>query len=637
MFQPVQRRQGVRTIALLLLVLTLLLSACLGRTTPEPTATAEPSPFPPTETPLPPTETPAPDPVWDRIQAEGRMYVGLSADYPPFAYVDEDYKVNGFDLALIQEIGRRLDVPLSIRDMAFDGLLPAVQLGQIDAAIAALSVTEEREGLVDFSHVYYVGEDAILARENSQTPIIDVEDLARSRIGVQDGSVYQSWLERTLVDPGLLQSQNLITYTTITAALDALTAPSPAIDFVVVDRLVGENAELERPVRIAARNFNPQRYAIALPQGATTLQAKINEALIEMQNDGVLAALVRQYLQVENYVPPAPATPGAPFPTAAPIGCLDGMAFVQDLTYPDFNMTAPPVFQPQEGFQKGWRIRNTGTCTWNSAYRLVFVDGNRNGADMSGQPVAIQGTVPPGGIYDIYVNLIAPSVPGVYQGFWSMRNPNGLFFGERIWAGIEVRPAATATPSQPAPTATPSTPPVVINSFTVNPNEVPVGQCFQVSWNFDHREALSTVRLLRNNNLIAQDMPANGATQDCPNAPGTLTYSLQIISVSKFGAQEDVTVNVVGSLPEPPAISLFEAVPDQLSVGQCVELTWQFSGDDLALAQIFRGDQVIGNDLAANGVLEDCPAEPGQIIYRLQVDAEFGGSAQKSIFVTVVE
>lgn len=632
----IQVRPGARALTWMI-VLAVLLSACLSRGTPEPTPTVEPSPIPATDTPEPPTPTPAPDPVWDRIQAEGRMYVGLSADYPPFAYVDDNFQINGFDLALIQEIGRRMDIPLAIRDMSFDGLIPAVQLGQIDAAIAALSVTEEREGVVDFSHVYYVGEDAVLAQENSRAEVIDVEDLSSSRVGVQDGSVYETWLQRTLVDPGLMLPQNLVTFTTAVDALDALTAATPEIEFLVLDRLVAEEAALERPVRIAARNFNPQRYAIAIPQGATTLQAEINQALIDMQNDGTLAALVRQHLRIENYIPPTPSAPGTPVPTAAPVGCLDGMAFVQDLTYPDFNMTAPPVFQPQEGFQKGWRIRNTGTCTWNSAYRLAFVNGNRPGADMSGQPVAIQGTVPPGGVYDIYVNLIAPSVPGFYQGFWSMRNPNGLNFGDRIWVGIEVAGRATATPTRIPATETPSTPPVVINVFRVSPDELALGQCFTINWDYGAREALSTVRLLRNSNVIAQDLLPNGATQDCPSEVGPITYSLQIVSVSQFGAQENVSVNVLGSQPQPPVITTFIASPDQISVGQCLDLTWEFSGQDLALAQIFRGAEVIASDIAMNGTLQDCPVAPGQLIYRLQVDTEFGGSAQQSIFVTVVE
>ena len=103
-----------------------LLSACrvLGPT-PEPT----------------PTPVPAPEQAWERIQERGKMVVGTSADYPPFAYYNRLYRMDGFDPALIQAIGQKLGVQVEIRDYAFDGLFNALQLGEIDLAIAAITVT----------------------------------------------------------------------------------------------------------------------------------------------------------------------------------------------------------------------------------------------------------------------------------------------------------------------------------------------------------------------------------------------------------------------------------------------------------------------------------------------------------------
>ena len=70
------------------------------------------------------------------------------------------------------------------------------------------------------------------------------------------------------------------------------------------------------------------------------------------------------------------------------------MAWVADLSYDDDNMKNPPVLQPGEPFQKGWRVRNTGTCTWDNSYSLNYVRGNQYGAQMNGQPVGIQGQSP---------------------------------------------------------------------------------------------------------------------------------------------------------------------------------------------------------------------------------------------------
>ena len=83
-------------------------------------------------------------------------------------------------------------------------------------------------------------------------------------------------------------------------------------------------------------------------------------------------------------------------PTPTPAGCVDNMAYVADLNYDDHNMTAPPVMQPGQAFVKTWRIRNSGTCTWDSKYYLAYASGNSPLAQMGGQPTYIKGTVPPG-------------------------------------------------------------------------------------------------------------------------------------------------------------------------------------------------------------------------------------------------
>ena len=96
--------------------------------------------------------TPTADDSLARVQGAGKIVVGTSADYPPFEYYVSDFQVDGFDIALMNEIARRLGVQAEYRNFAFDGLVSALQINQIDTAIAAISVTSAREALVDFSN-----------------------------------------------------------------------------------------------------------------------------------------------------------------------------------------------------------------------------------------------------------------------------------------------------------------------------------------------------------------------------------------------------------------------------------------------------------------------------------------------------
>ena len=114
-----------------------------------------------------PTPAPAPADLWDQIQKSGRMTVGTAADYAPFEYYNSRFQLDGFDIGLIREIGKQLGVKVEIKDYAFDGLYNALQLGQIDVAIAAISETPERQQYVDFTNSYYAGVGAALANAQS--------------------------------------------------------------------------------------------------------------------------------------------------------------------------------------------------------------------------------------------------------------------------------------------------------------------------------------------------------------------------------------------------------------------------------------------------------------------------------------
>nr|6Y16_A Chain A, Amino acid ABC transporter, periplasmic amino acid-binding protein,Amino acid ABC transporter, periplasmic amino acid-binding protein [Thermotoga maritima MSB8]6Y16_B Chain B, Amino acid ABC transporter, periplasmic amino acid-binding protein,Amino acid ABC transporter, periplasmic amino acid-binding protein [Thermotoga maritima MSB8] len=91
----------------------------------------------------------------DEIKSRGYLLVGLSADFPPFEFVDENGNIVGFDVDLAKEIARRLGVELKIVDMTFDGLIPSLLTKKIDVIISGMTITEERKKVVAFSDPYF--------------------------------------------------------------------------------------------------------------------------------------------------------------------------------------------------------------------------------------------------------------------------------------------------------------------------------------------------------------------------------------------------------------------------------------------------------------------------------------------------
>lgn len=567
------------------------------------------------ERPQPPT---AEDDSWQRVQTAGRLLAGTAADYPPFAYYNDDFQLDGFDVALIREIGQRLGVQAEIKDQIFDSLNNELQLGNIDVAIAAISVTADRNAVVDFSSVYYVSQDAVLFRDGDPTSSIgSVNDLASRRIGVERGSVFENWLQTTLVDPGLMPAGNLLAYQKAEHALRDLREERN--DAVIMDLPPAEAAVAAGGVKLVAQGLNPQAFAIALPKGARTLQAQINSALLSMQNDGRLVQLIQQYLRVppEQILPtPSPNPTPTPGPTTSPPPCVDGLSFVQDLSYDDRNMTVPPIVPPGQVFSKGWRVRNSGTCTWDASYVFRFVGGNTPAAQMNGQPTAVVGTVPPGATYDIYVNLIAPLAPGTYQGFWAMHNGRNQAFGDRVWVGIRVPAPATVTPP---PTQTPA--PGI--NFTVDRTNIQQGECVTFSWNTQN---VRQVYFYRDGEPWQQNqVGTQGSRVECP--PYTLGYFLRVVKPDNSVETRQITIYVT-PVTDAPRITQFVAAPPQVTAGQCINMQWNVEGD-VENVSISGNGTLLWATAPVRGRLQNCPANVGTTEYVLMATGPGGSSTAR--------
>ncbi len=434
--------------------------------------------WPDSEPPPPPA---AQDESWQKVQEAGVLRVATSADYPPFSFYNDDYQIDGFDVALIKEIGTRLGVNVEVSDYAFQGLASVLQVEQVDVVIAALAVTPEREAIVDFSNIYYVGEDGILAQADSDIDAItNPGQMAGMRIGVQELSIYQNWVQVNLVNTGLMGEGDLFTYAKPEHAVDDLR--QDRLDLVIMDLQPATVALSTGDLELVGRSLNQLRLAIALPKGTNALRAEINQALLDLQNSGKITELAGIYLGLkpEDVIPPPTPMPTPEVtatvtvtpevtvePTEAP--CVDAMEFIEDLNYDDEDLTNFPKVDPGEAFQKGWRIKNSGTCLWNSSYFINYVRGSDPAAQMQGQPTSIKGAVEPGKTYELYVDLVAPDIAGKYVGYWQMHNGKNEAFGQTIWVAVQVRQTDPGTPTATITPQATNTPPVEPTATEVPP------------------------------------------------------------------------------------------------------------------------------------------------------------------------
>ena len=191
---------------------------------------------------------------------------------------------------------------------------------------------------------------------------------------------------------------------------------------------------------------------IALFTAAALLIASCNFPLFagprEEEADTLATAVAMTVQAMETQPPVQPtATPlptitpqltntvSAP-PTAAPQPC-DKTVLVTE-TIPDGTQ-----FSTDESFIKTWTLKNIGTCTWNTNYKLVFVEGESMSGPVS---VALPETVAPNGQTTIEVGLKAPAKEGTYRGYWQLRNDSNQLVGD-VWVDIKVSTQAFSVTS----------------------------------------------------------------------------------------------------------------------------------------------------------------------------------------------
>jgi len=135
-------------------------------------------------------------------------------------------------------------------------------------------------------------------------------------------------------------------------------------------------------------------------------------------------------------VPPT-STPISPTKTGTPVSICNIGKFVKDVTIPDWT-----TLSAGETFTKTWRIQNVGTCTWTTAYDLVFVSGSAMNAPAV---IPLTANVAPGQTVDLSVSMKAPETSGDYTGFWMLRNQYDARFGvganaaTSLWVKIKVK------------------------------------------------------------------------------------------------------------------------------------------------------------------------------------------------------
>ncbi|WP_297297572.1 transporter substrate-binding domain-containing protein [uncultured Brachyspira sp.] len=225
------------------------------------------------------------------ILTNNQIKVGIYVYDYPFSYLSNN-TINGFDYDLISEVARLSDLTIKFMPMQFENLIPLLQENQIDAAIAGMTITEDRKKVIDFSEKYYTSTQAILIKKSSNLKTFN--DLKGKTLGVIRG---------TISDTIISTNKDIIVKRFDNCGSALLSLKVDKLDATMFDKVTCDYyLKYDDNIRLLDGLDYPQEdYGIAVSKGNYALLNTINESLNQIMTNGFYDGLLSKYFDTNLF------------------------------------------------------------------------------------------------------------------------------------------------------------------------------------------------------------------------------------------------------------------------------------------------------------------------------------------------
>ena len=220
-----------------------------------------------------------------------KLKIGTDTNFMPFEF-KKDGQYVGFDIDLWAAIAKEIGVEYELQPMDFNGLIPALQTGNIDAAIAGMTIKSEREKVVDFAYPYYDAGLLILVRAD-EAGIKNIDDLEGKVVATKLGTTSEDFTKKNAKTKDIKLFPNIDgAYMELgTGGADAVIFDSPAVLYYASTAGQGK-------VKVVGPLYMGQSYGIAFPAGSP-LREKATIAILKLMEDGTYARLYKKWFGTE--------------------------------------------------------------------------------------------------------------------------------------------------------------------------------------------------------------------------------------------------------------------------------------------------------------------------------------------------
>lgn len=209
-------------------------------------------------------------------------------DFPPFSY-EVDGAFAGIDVDITHKIAEKMEYPYEIINMKFEDLIPALTRGDIDVAISAITITEERSRIIDFSQPYFHVDQVVIVREDSELNIENIADIGRYKVGILSGSTAQDLVQEELLAKDLIPREDIVTFASNIEAFNSLI--DGKIDLIINDDTAVHGFGEKYPLKVAFRIKTDEKYGIAMPINGkynSKIKAALEDLIISGELDSIL-------------------------------------------------------------------------------------------------------------------------------------------------------------------------------------------------------------------------------------------------------------------------------------------------------------------------------------------------------------
>lgn len=209
--------------------------------------------------------------------AADKLVVATDTAFVPFEFA-QDGEYVGFDIDIWGMIAEELELEFELRPMDFNGIIPGLQTGQLDVALAGITIREDRAEVIDFSDGYYESGFRIMVPIDSD--IESAEDLAGKTLAVRTGTSAADYARENFTDTELRQFPNIDNaYLELrTGRVDAAMHDTPNVLYYIATAGDGQ-------VKAVGEQMMAHEYGIAFPKGSELVEP-VNEVLAAMREDG---------------------------------------------------------------------------------------------------------------------------------------------------------------------------------------------------------------------------------------------------------------------------------------------------------------------------------------------------------------